>query len=69
MQKNKGTKVKPIFIWKTQKIVSIFNKFKKEMPKLVTFDKEDEMLVRLTLDNLFYEIATATEVLRRMKKK
>jgi len=63
------TKVKPIFIWKTQKIIAVFNKFKDEMSRLVTFDKADEAIVKLTLDNLFNEIASATKVIKKRRKK
>lgn len=66
----KENNVKPIFIWKTQKINSMFTKFKKEMFELgVLGKKEDEVIIKLTLDNLFHEIVSATGVIRRMKKK
>lgn len=68
MQKTKGTKVKPIFMWKTQKIITVFKKFEKAMSKLVTFDKDDEAVIQLTLDNLFNEIASATKVVKKRRK-
>lgn len=69
MQKNKDNKVKPIFIWKTQKIIAVFKKFKKEMSNLVTFGKDDEMVIKLTLDNLFNEIVSAANVIKKRRKK
>lgn len=39
------------------------------MSSLVTFDKDDEMVVKLTLDNLFNEIANATKVIKKRRKK
>ena len=69
MKKTKGTNVKPIFIWKNQKIIAVFKKFEKAMSNLATFGKDDEMTVRLTLDNLFNEIVSATNVIKKRRKK
>lgn len=69
MKKTKGTNIKPIFMWKTRKIGSVFNKFKKVMSNLVTFGEDDEALVRLTLDNLFNEVVSATNVIKKRRKK
>ena len=41
---------------------------KGELDKIVNLDKQDEMLVMLSLDNLFNSIMSTYEVLKNMKE-
>lgn len=43
---------------------SVFSKFKDAVANIKKFSADDEILVKLTLDNLLTEIRTATEVMK-----
>ena len=54
--------------WKYNKIKHGITTLKNELDKIVTLDEQDEMLVILSLDNLFNDVMTTYEVVKSIKE-
>ena len=66
----KSRELKPILKYKFAKTKEAFDKFKKVVTNLkeIQYD-EDEKLFRLTLNNLQNEILSATETIKKLRRK
>ena len=54
--------------WRYDKVKHGLTMLKPELDKLVTLDEQDEMLVILSLDNLFNSVMTTYEVIKNLKR-
>ena len=54
--------------WRYDKVKHGLTALKNELSRIVTLDEQDEMLVILSLDNLFNSVMTTYEVVKNIKK-
>ena len=54
--------------WRYDKVKHGLTMIKNELDKVVNLDEQDEMLVILSLDNLFASVMTTYEVIKNMKE-
>lgn len=54
--------------WRHDKVKHGLTAIKNELDRIVTLDEQDEMLVILSMDNLFNSVMTTYEVVKNIKK-